>query len=147
MPLFQKAPATPEEVARSRPLDIPPDQVAELDEEAWYARVYRGDDVPQLTVRAVLMGSGLGVVRASTNLYMGLKSGWGSGVAITACIVSFTVWNALLKLGLARTPMSILENNCMQSTASAAGYSTGNTMVSAIPALLLLSVTPELTGG
>jgi uncharacterized oligopeptide transporter (OPT) family protein len=36
--------------------------------------------------------------------------------------------------------MSILENNCMQSTASAAGYSTGSMIGAAIPALLLLSV-------
>ena len=38
--------------------------------------------------------------------------------------------------------MSILENNCMQSTASSAGYSTSTMMVSAIPAMLMLSVTP-----
>jgi putative OPT family oligopeptide transporter len=34
--------------------------------------------------------------------------------------------------------MSILENNCMQSTASAAGYSTGATIATAFGALLLL---------
>ena len=39
--------------------------------------------------------------------------------------------------------MSILESNCMQSTASAAGYSTGAMVCAAIPALLLLSATPE----
>ncbi|MGO8691478.1 MAG: hypothetical protein ACLQLG_17785 [Thermoguttaceae bacterium] len=40
--------------------------------------------------------------------------------AITACIVPYTIWTALYKIGLARTPMTILENNCMQSTASSA---------------------------
>jgi uncharacterized oligopeptide transporter (OPT) family protein len=35
----------------------------------------------------------------------------------------------------------------MASTASAAGYATGGTLISAIPALLLLSVTPESPGG
>jgi uncharacterized oligopeptide transporter (OPT) family protein len=34
--------------------------------------------------------------------------------------------------------MSILENNCMQSTASAAGYSTGATIATAFGALLIL---------
>ena len=34
--------------------------------------------------------------------------------------------------------LSILENNCMQSAASSAGYSTGSTMVSAVSALLLI---------
>ena len=35
--------------------------------------------------------------------------------------------------------MSILENNCMQSTATAAGSSTGATMVSAISAYLIIT--------
>ncbi len=143
MALFQKPARTPEEIAHGRPLDISPTEVATLDEDEWYRRVFRGDEVPQLTLRAVIMGSLLGFLLAFTNLYVGLKTGWGLGVAITACIVSFVLWNACLKVGLARTPLSILESNCLQSTASAAGYSTGSTMVSAAPALLLLSVTPQ----
>jgi uncharacterized oligopeptide transporter (OPT) family protein len=118
-----------------------------MDEDEWYARVYRGDHVPQLTIRAVLVGSFLGFGLAFTNLYVGLKTGWGLGVAITACILAFGIWNAFLKLGLARSPMTILETNCMQSTASSAGYSTGGTMISAISALLILSATIERPGG
>jgi len=112
-----------------------------MTEEEWYEKVYRGDDFPQLTVRAVLVGSGLGFLLAFTNLYVGLKTGWGLGVAITACILAYALWNGLLKIGVAKTPMTILETNCMQSTASSAGYATGGTMVSAIAALLMLSVT------
>src|SRR6185437_6379374 len=37
------------------------------------------------------------------------------------------------------TPMSILENTCMQSTASAAGYSTGSTIATAFGAYLLIT--------
>jgi uncharacterized oligopeptide transporter (OPT) family protein len=147
MALFQKPPRSAEELEASSPLGIPPDQVLELDEDEWYARVYRGDHVPQLTVRAVLVGSLLGFGLAFTNLYIGLKTGWGLGVAITACILAFGMWNAFLKMGLARTPMTILETNCMQSTASSAGYSTGGTMVSAIAALLMLSATTTDPGG
>ena len=95
-----------------------PHEVEALDEKEWYSRAFRGD-AAQLTVRAVLMGMGLGFLLAFTNVYVGLKAGWGLGVALTACIASFSVWTTLLKLGLARTPMTILENNCMQSTASA----------------------------
>ena len=59
------------------------------DREAyWFKHYYRGDDTPQLTFRAVLMGSVLGMVMAMSNLYIGLKTGWGFGVAITACILS-----------------------------------------------------------
>jgi uncharacterized oligopeptide transporter (OPT) family protein len=147
MGLFQRAPRTPEDLAASRPLAIPPVTVAEMSEEEWYAKAYRGEHAPQLTARAVVMGSVLGFLLAFTNLFVGLKAGWHLGVAITACIVSFSVWRFFLAAGFARTPMTILENNCMQSTASAAGYSTGSTMVSAIPALLMLSATVENPGG
>ena len=143
MALFQKAPTTQEEVDRAKPLDIPPDKVLEMDEAEWYEKVYRGDDVPQLTVRAVLVGSILGFLLAFTNLYIGLKTGWALGVAITACILSYAIWNVFLKAGLAKTPMTILETNCMQSAASSAGYATGGTFVSAIAALLMLSATPD----
>src|SRR5689334_7211120 len=114
-----------------------PDEV----ERQWYEQVYRGrgDSMAQLTWRAVLIGSCLGGVLSLTNLYIGLKAGWGFGVAITACILSYAIWTGLLKVGLARTPMSILENNCMQSTASSAGYSTGGTLVSAFAAYVIIN--------
>ncbi len=141
MALIQQAPQNQADVDKCTPLAIPPGEVAEMDEEDWYTRAYQGDDAPQLTLRAIGMGTVLGFFLAFTNLYIGLKTGWHLGVAITACILSFALWSTAEKIGLAKTPMTILENNCMQSTASAAGYSTGGTMVSAIPALLMLSVT------
>jgi uncharacterized oligopeptide transporter (OPT) family protein len=114
-----------------------PDEI----ERQWFEQVYkgRGDSMPQLTWRAVLIGSLLGSVLSLTNLYVGLKSGWGLGVAITACILSYAVCTSLFKLGLAKTNMTILENNCMQSTASSAGYSTGGTLISAFAAYMMLN--------
>ena len=113
-------------------------------ERQWYEQVYRGhgDSMAQLTWRAVLIGSCLGGVLSLTNLYIGLKAGWGFGVAITACILSYAIWTSLLKIGVARTPMTILENNCMQSTASSAGYSTGGTLVSAFAAYIIINQQP-----
>jgi OPT family oligopeptide transporter len=110
-------------------------------ERQWFEKVYRGrgDSMVQLTWRAVLMGSVLGGVLSFTNIYIGLKSGWLFGVAITACILSYIIWTALYKIRLVRTPMTILENNCMQSTASAAGYGTGSTLVSAFAAYIMLN--------
>jgi putative OPT family oligopeptide transporter len=127
---------------RERPLPVArfkgtPEEI----ERQWYEQVYRGhgDSMAQLTWRAVLIGSCLGGVLSLTNLYIGLKAGWGFGVAITACILSYAIWTGLLKVGLARTPMTILENNCMQSTASSAGYSTGGTLVSAFAAYIIIN--------
>jgi putative OPT family oligopeptide transporter len=109
-------------------------------ERQWYEQVYigRGDRMKQLTWRAIIMGSILGGVLSLTNIYIGLKAGWGFGVAITACILSYAIWTTLYKIGIGRTPMTILENNCMQSTASAAGYSTGGTLISAYAAYMML---------
>jgi uncharacterized oligopeptide transporter (OPT) family protein len=110
-------------------------------ERQWYEQVYRGrgDSMRQLTWRAVVMGSFLGAVLSLTNLYIGLKAGWGFGVAITACILSYAIWTTLHRVGIVRTPMTILENNCMQSTASSAGYSTGGTLISAFAAYMLIT--------
>src|SRR5262249_45427023 len=112
-------------------------------ERQWYEHVYRGrgDRMRQLTWRAVVMGSVLGGVLSLTNLYIGLKAGWGFGVAITSCILSYAIWRTPARIGLVRTPMTILENNCMQSTASSAGYSTGGTLVSAFAAYMLIAHT------
>lgn len=119
-------------------------------EQQWIEKVYkgRGDTLPQLTFRAVLTGATLGGILSLTNLYIGLKAGWGFGVAITACILSYAIWTIVYRVGLSSTPISILENNCMQSTASAAGYSTGSTLVSAFAAYVILNQKPlpyELT--
>jgi uncharacterized oligopeptide transporter (OPT) family protein len=123
----------------------------ESPEALWYRTQYAGDGVPQLTLRAVLMGALLGGVLAFSNLYVGLKAGWSMNVAITAAIVSFAIFK-VVPLGWLRAPrgfplfdrhqgreVSILEVNCLQSTASASGYSTGPTLVSAFSAYLLVT--------
>lgn len=143
MSMIQKPPRNAEESKHYTPLELSPDQTLQCTEQEWYQTVYRGADFPQLTWRAIIMGSILGFLLAFTNLYIGLKTGWALGVAITACILSYAIWNILLSFGIAKTPMTILETNCMQSTASSAGYATGGTMVSAIAALLMLSATEE----
>ena len=109
-------------------------------ERQWFEQVYtgRGDSMLQLTWRAVIMGSLLGGVLSLTNLYIGLKTGWGFGVAITACILSYSIWTAMFKAGLVGSQMTILENNCMQSAASSAGYSTGGTLISSFAAYLMI---------
>jgi len=123
-----------------------PDGRARTPEEIegeWYARMYvgSGDRLPQLTFRAIAMGSVLGCIMSLTNIYVGLKTGWGLGIAITACILSYSIWKGLRSAlpGLVRSDFSILENNCMQSTATAAGVSVGGTLVSAIAAMLMIT--------
>ncbi|MFM9957560.1 MAG: OPT family oligopeptide transporter [Phycisphaerales bacterium] len=118
---------------------LPENATPEQKDLHWYKHVYQGDKMPQLTLRAVMMGGILGMLMAASNLYTTLAIGWAFGVAITACVMSFVIWNLFVKVsagGLSK--MSILENNCMASTASAAGYSTGSTLATMFGALLLL---------
>jgi OPT family oligopeptide transporter len=134
-------------VDTSLPLDqaaaasAPPEAPAGPDEldARWLREVYQGDRVRQLTLRAVVMGAVLGMAMSISNLYTTMKVGWSFGVAITSCVMSFVLWNLLRGVSGGRLePMTILENNCMQSTASAAGYSTGATIATAFGALLIL---------
>ncbi len=78
----------------------------------------------------------LGVPLAISNVYVGLKTGWVFGVALTAAWLAQLLSRAMLRLRL--SPLSTLEINCAQSTASSAGFATGNALVGAVPAVLLL---------
>jgi OPT family oligopeptide transporter len=119
---------------------LPPDASPEEKELHWCRYVYQGEHIKQLSLRAVLMGGILGMFMSVSNLYTTLKLGWAFGVAITSCVLSFVIWNAIRALsGRRLTPMTILENNCMQSTASAAGMSTGGTIAVAFGAMLLIT--------
>ena len=105
----------------------------------WLANVYAGDHAVQLTPRAVVSGMLIGGLMAVSNLYVGLKTGWGLGVTITACIIAYAVFKALEHVVPAYRdrPFSTLENYTMSSAASAAGYMSSAGLVSAIPALYL----------
>ena len=119
----------------------PPDtkQTPEEIERHWFENVYAGDRMPQLTPRALIMGMMLGAVMSLSNVYVGLKAGWGLGVAITSSILAFAAFSTMHKLFPKQFPeFSILENNAMASCASAAGYMTGAGLVNAIPALMML---------
>ncbi len=121
------------------PPGLPSDEEFEKRQLHWLNHVYQGDHVPQLTLRAILMGGILGALMSVSNLYTTLKVGWSFGVAITACVLSYVIWRTIRIVVPVLTPMSILENNCMQSAASAAGYSTGATIGTALGALLLIT--------
>ena len=128
-------------------------------ERDWFEKVYQGDHVKQLTARAVIMGMLLGMIMACSNVYIGLKAGWSMGVTITSAVLAFTFFQIISgtigpwMVKAHKVPVigpffqwlwpenhySILENNCLQSTAGAAGSMTSGGLVNAIPALMMLS--------
>ena len=83
------------------PNSVDPKSVEQRDRE-WLATVYRGDKEKDLTVRAVLAGMIFGGLMSLSNLYVGLKSGWGLGVDIAAVVVIFAVFKALRGIGIVR---------------------------------------------
>ncbi|RKH28191.1 OPT family oligopeptide transporter [Corallococcus praedator] len=119
-------------------LSIPGATQAEAD-TFWLTRVYQGDRMPQLTLRAVALGAGLGVLTCATNLYAGLKTGVVFGVAITAALLASATQGALRRVvpRVAGAPLSLLEMGCAQTVASSAGYATGGALVSVQGAWLL----------
>ena len=102
----------------------------------WFKNVYRGN-VPQLTIRSGLTGFFLGGVLAATALYIGGKTGVIIGVGLTSVILSFAIFRGLHGAGLARD-FTILENNCTQSIATAAGYMT-SPLVASLSAYMLVT--------
>jgi uncharacterized oligopeptide transporter (OPT) family protein len=102
----------------------------------WLENVYRGD-MPQLTVRSALTGFLLGGVLAATALYIGAKTGITIGVGLTSVILAFAFYRALNTAGFA-SDFTILENNCTQSIATAAGYMV-SPMIAVLPAYMLVT--------
>jgi OPT family oligopeptide transporter len=102
----------------------------------WLANVYRGD-MAQLTWRSGMTGFILGSVLAATALYILGKTGIGIGVGLTSVVLSFALFRALNKAGLG-SDFTVLENNCTQSIATAAGYMVG-ALGSALPAYMLIT--------
>ncbi len=104
----------------------------------WYANVWKGD-MPQLTLRSAITGMMLGGILSLTNLYVGAKTGWTLGVGITSVILAFALFKVLTRIGLGHE-FTFLENNCMQSIATAAGYMTAP-MISSLAAYMMVTDT------
>ena len=86
----------------------------------WFQNLYRGD-LPQLTFRSALTGFILGGILSATALYIGGKTGISIGVGLTSVILAFAIFRVLARSGII-SDFTILENNCTQSIATAAGY-------------------------
>ncbi|MFM9031904.1 MAG: OPT family oligopeptide transporter, partial [Opitutaceae bacterium] len=86
----------------------------------WFENIYRGE-VPQLTLRSAATGFILGGILSATALYIGGKTGISIGVGLTSVILAFAVFRTLARSGII-SDFTILENNCTQSIATAAGY-------------------------
>lgn len=85
--------------------------------------------LPELTVRGMLLGAVLTIIFTASNVYLGLKVGLTFSSAIPAAVISM----AVLKMA---KDSNILENNMVQTQASAAG--TLSAIIFIIPGMLMI---------
>ena len=72
----------------------------------------------ELTVRAVLVGCGIGALLAAGNVYTSIKTGHSDGDSISAAVLGFSFFAVFRRLS--RAPYSAAENNVTQTTAASA---------------------------
>ncbi|EBI2482974.1 oligopeptide transporter, OPT family [Campylobacter jejuni] len=90
--------------------------------------MYKKQNLPELTLRGLVLGSILTIIFTASNVYLGLKVGLTFSSSIPAVVISMAV------LSLFKTS-NILENNMIQTQASAAG--TLSSVIFVIPGLFM----------
>jgi len=98
--------------------------------------------LPELTVRAVVLGTLLGMIFGASSLYLVLKVGLTVSASIPVAVISITLFRLAHKLGI--RDASILENNIVQ-TAGSAGESIAFGIGVTMPAIMILGFSLELT--
>jgi uncharacterized oligopeptide transporter (OPT) family protein len=72
--------------------------------------------LPELTARAVIVGTILGMIFGASSLYLVLKVGLTVSASIPVAVISITLFRILSKMGARNA--SILENNISQTAGS-----------------------------
>ena len=88
---------------------------------------------PELTLRGMIIGAAITVIFMAANVYLGLRTGMTFSSSIPAAIISMSALRALSSGGASA---GILENNIVQTQASAAG--TLCNVILVLPGLLLI---------
>jgi len=92
------------------------------------------ENIPEFTLRAVVVGSALALVFGVANAYLGLKVGMTVSASIPAAVMSMAILRGVLKNG------TILENNIAQTIGSS-GESLAAGVIFTIPAFLIWQAT------
>ncbi len=92
---------------------------------------------PELTIRALLLGSFFGLVFGAVTVYVGLRAGLTVAASIPIAVLSISILRAFGRA-------SILENNIVQTTGNA-GQSIASGVIFTLPALVFLGFDLEYT--
>ncbi|MCP4634598.1 MAG: oligopeptide transporter, OPT family [candidate division Zixibacteria bacterium] len=90
--------------------------------------------IPEVTIRAIVLGAILSVVFGIANAYLGLKVGMTVSASIPAAVISMAVLRGIMKRG------TVLENNIVQTVGSA-GESLAAGIIFTIPAFFIWNKT------
>jgi len=96
----------------------------------------------ELTPRAVIVGTILGMIFGASSLYLVLRVGLTVSASIPVAVISITLFRILSKMGMRNA--TILENNIVQ-TAGSAGESIAFGVGVTMPAILILGFDLEIT--
>lgn len=92
--------------------------------------------VPEFTLRAMLLGTIIGIIFGAANSFLGLKTGLTVSASIPAAVMSMAILRGVFKTG------TILENNIVQTLGST-GESLAAGVIFTIPALVFLGMEPS----
>lgn len=95
-------------------------------------------ELPELTTRVIIIGILLGTVMTAANAYLGMLVGMTVSASIPAAVMSM-----LILRGLKFKDVSILENNSVQTMASA-GESLAAGVIFTVPALLVMGIWSDI---
>jgi putative OPT family oligopeptide transporter len=123
-----------------------PDIVGAKPDNPWLARftpyIPAGTAMRELTPRALIVGTLLGMVFGASSLYLVLKVGLTVSASIPVAVISITLFRLLSKMGAKNA--TILENNIVQ-TAGSAGESIAFGVGVTMPAIMILGFDLEMT--
>ena len=89
-----------------------------------------GENRPEFTFRAILLGSFFGLIFGAVTVYVGLRAGLTVAASIPIAVLSISILRAFGRA-------SILENNIVQTTGNA-GQSIASGVIFTLPALIFL---------
>ncbi len=96
-----------------------------------------GENRPELTLRALLLGGVFGILFGAVTVYVGLRAGLTVAASIPISVLSISILRAFGR-------SSILENNIVQTTGNA-GQSIASGVIFTLPALIFLGFDLEST--
>jgi putative OPT family oligopeptide transporter len=92
--------------------------------------------IPELTIKALLLGIFLALLMCAANTYLGLYAGMTVSASIPAAVISMGILRGIFRRG------TILENNIAQTSASA-GESLAAGIIFTVPALVIIGAWTE----